>query len=342
MGLLRVKGTIKLAQFWPEGRSDADTTKIIVKVEHDAFEFQPYPGAPFTPTEVFNDAIVVGKGRKPAIDKQGRITVRLQGIDAPELHYRPSSPGGMNLNDAEKSRFKEWNEEYRQYFGETASCELHSLLKKVGEAYIPCKTITAVDKPGDVFDVYGRFIGDILVSINGKELNINQWLVKEGWAFPTFYNTMSGEEINAFLNAAKEGRKNKKRNRIWQNLQTKIGKLDEKLTYRAGKDVTPDPAGDRGPLIMPKLFRRLCTWTVYKKSGIVNLSFRNYLAKNPDRCFLTEEFLEKGVHASTPYVLHEPKFLKSNNQFTKGPQDFVFFEKYSKLIGPDKKEITDW
>ena len=31
VGLLEVEGTIKVSQFWPEGRSDADTTKVVVK-----------------------------------------------------------------------------------------------------------------------------------------------------------------------------------------------------------------------------------------------------------------------------------------------------------------------
>ena len=36
VGLLEVVGTIDVGQFWPEGRSDADTTKVVVNVAPEA------------------------------------------------------------------------------------------------------------------------------------------------------------------------------------------------------------------------------------------------------------------------------------------------------------------
>src|SRR5215471_12086051 len=42
------------------------------------------------PTHVFDHAVVKGQTSKPAI-KNGHITIRLQGIDATELHYQPSA-----------------------------------------------------------------------------------------------------------------------------------------------------------------------------------------------------------------------------------------------------------
>lgn len=38
VGLLEVEGTIEVGQFWPEGRSDADTTKVVVSMAPDASE----------------------------------------------------------------------------------------------------------------------------------------------------------------------------------------------------------------------------------------------------------------------------------------------------------------
>lgn len=77
MGLLQVTGKIDLNQFWPNGESDADTTKVIVETEKDAFKFQPSLGQPFTVTEVFEDAKVIGSSTKQAIDKKGRIRADL-------------------------------------------------------------------------------------------------------------------------------------------------------------------------------------------------------------------------------------------------------------------------
>ena len=36
-GLLEVSGTIDLSQFWPQGSSDADTTKVLVTIGDNAF-----------------------------------------------------------------------------------------------------------------------------------------------------------------------------------------------------------------------------------------------------------------------------------------------------------------
>lgn len=43
-GLLEVRGTIDLAQFWPTGESDADTTKVLLSVGPDAFRLAPGAG----------------------------------------------------------------------------------------------------------------------------------------------------------------------------------------------------------------------------------------------------------------------------------------------------------
>src|SRR5262249_27169011 len=120
-GLLEVSGTIDLNQFWPVGESDADTTKIIVQAE--AFRFRPHPGSALQVTHAFDDAMVRGSaGSKPAVDTKGRVTIRLQGIDAPELHYRPRFP--TKLTGAKSAAFKSVNGNFRQPYGETATVHL--------------------------------------------------------------------------------------------------------------------------------------------------------------------------------------------------------------------------
>jgi hypothetical protein len=139
VGRLEVNGTIDLSQFWPVGSSDADTTKIIVSTAPGAFRFLAHPGAAFQVTRAFDNAIVRGRVRKPAIDNQGRITVRLQGIDAPELHYRPSAALRRRDRTSEQQRiYLELNEEYRQYLAETATVALRRInpaTRKVGQDF---------------------------------------------------------------------------------------------------------------------------------------------------------------------------------------------------------------
>src|SRR5215471_10269770 len=146
-GLLEVTGTVDLAQFWPNGESDADTVKVTLKGTN-AFRFQVHPGAPLKVTHAFDGATVHGKGQKPAIDNKNRITIRLQGIDAPELHYRPVAPtiNKVKPTPTQRAAFNQANGNFRQHLGETATIELQKFLSKAGSGVIACIVRTAVDE----------------------------------------------------------------------------------------------------------------------------------------------------------------------------------------------------
>jgi hypothetical protein len=62
MGILRIHGTIELKQFWPNGSSDADTTKIQVVVGKNSFEYKDDNKKDFSTTYAFEDAISKGQG----------------------------------------------------------------------------------------------------------------------------------------------------------------------------------------------------------------------------------------------------------------------------------------
>src|SRR5262245_57677079 len=109
-GLLIVNGTIPLNQFWPSGESDGDTVKVKLSGQ-DAFQFSPTGDrAELRTTHVFEHATVKGSAKKSPIDKQNRVTIRLQGIDATELHYQPAPiPKGTSVTPEVKAAFKALN-----------------------------------------------------------------------------------------------------------------------------------------------------------------------------------------------------------------------------------------
>lgn len=232
MGLLRVKDTIDIRQFWPSGTSDADTVKVKVNATAGTFAYRSDSSSSFKKTRVFDKSVVFSpQGRKPPIDKKGYITVRLQGIDAPELHYRPANLTKSNhVTDDKRAAYKNLNHEYRQHFGETATVKLRELLSTVKKQLVPCEVITRVEQPTDVFDVYARFIGDIIVSIKGKPVNINHWLVANGWALPAFYVSMTPEEINTLLQIYQKAKKGK--TRTVGNYQSRVNAFDASLVMR--------------------------------------------------------------------------------------------------------------
>lgn len=329
-GILRIRGTIDLAQFWPDGDSDADTSKVKVTVGSDSFAFAA-DGKTFKKTKAFVGAFVRGASSKEVIDKQSRITVRLQGIDAPELHYRAGplkkSPG---VTDAKRKKFNEENRTpRRQYWAETATVALSKKLAGFG-ATVKCEVVSFIDKPFEVIDTYGRFVADIRVG-KGFKTDINLWLAEEGWAYPTFYSSMKEEEIGSYLKILAKAQK---KGRIWKDYSHDAGKFDSKLVFRPKGPV--QASKDKGKVLMPKIFRRQLAYRMQKKAGVFTGSFTEYLKANPDDCFATADFLKKGVHSAERRKLSD--FMKGN-KFTVKPHEIVFREKFSTLVNKNGKKV---
>ncbi|HEX2584475.1 MAG TPA: thermonuclease family protein [Steroidobacteraceae bacterium] len=332
MGIIRIRGTIDLAQFWPDGQSDADTTKILLSVGNDAFQFAP-DGKHFTATHVFNNAVVHGASRKAVINKN-KVTIRLQGIDAPELHYRAGPlPRKNSITDAMRKKFNQVNSaERRQHWGETATVALATHLKHVAvNGVVECEAVSKVDQPSDLLDTYGRIVADICI---GQQFDhdINEWLATEGWVFPTFYTSMTKEEITTFLDAAKHG---KAKDRVWSKLRGDASKFDAALQFRRPGALI-DEKKDKGPLIMPKLFRRQVAWQMHRKTGLFKGNLEKFLQANPDECMLLNDFLDNGVHSAKTRYLHE---FVDGNRFTKKPHELVFKEKPSTVVDANGKPI---
>jgi len=331
-GLLEVSGTIDLSQFWPEGESDADTVKVLLSGPA-AFRFRDQPGASFKVTQAFEGAIVRGRVREAPIDNKNRITVRLQGVDAPELHFRPVAPtiNGEKPTAAQKAKFKVPNGNFRQHFGETSTTALHDFLSEAGAGAIPCVVRTAVDEPSDVFDTFGRFIGDIFIQTGGEEQDVNHWLAANGWAFPTFYSSMSSQEINDIIALTEKARKAKAG--IWKRASSDLTSFDRTLLFRSHGQ--PDPLHDPGLVILSKLFRRRSTFGVATAAKLISGSLKNYLKSHPDHCFHTDEFLVEGPTAATPHTLDE--FVSTTNIFSPAPKDLVFKEDPAQVLGKNGK-----
>lgn len=270
MGMLRVNGSIRVDQVWPGGpkdKADADTLDVKVDIDPDrAFQYQESGAAGFRATAVFDGAeVVIPNQKNSPVVKEGLVRVRLQGIDAPELHMGVRDlRSDESLDEDRRKQFAAYHwKGFRQNWSQSSAHALRVYLKSFGKDELPCQVISVVDKPNEVFDVYGRMIGDILVPVAGQMQSINQWLVREGWAYPSFYNSMSEGEIDAILVAWAQG---KGRN-AGSSLATRIGALDFKMRYEDGFSGFQSKS-DTGVVLYPKLFRRLVNWTVCKRFGL--------------------------------------------------------------------------
>lgn len=334
-GLLRIRGLIDLTQFWPGGSADADTSKVKVTVGKESFAFAA-DGKKFKATRVLDNAIVIGASKKPVIDTQSRVTVRLQGIDAPELHYKaaPLRKTRPEVTPAKREAYNAENKtERRQHWGETATVAMAQKLSTFGVGEIRCEVYSFVDHPFELMDTYGRAVGNIRV---GKKfgLDINTWLTEKGWVFPTFYSSMSEEEIQTLLDAAVKGRK---QGRVWSALTNDTSKWKPKLVYRKGGPI--DAVNDQGALLMPKLFRRQVAHKMEVHAKVFSGSYAEFLTARPDECYLTREFLDMGAHTAPTHRLAD--FMKGK-RFMKEPQDVVFREKFSTVVDAAGKRLEDF
>lgn len=329
MGLLIITGVLRAKQLWPEGRSDADTANVSLTTTQP-FVFINNAGHR-APTHVFDNAESVGKfGATPVIrTTQGggrKVTVRLQGIDAPELHFQPpvkKGEGGAT-------------HPFRQSMGETCADALHGFVAAFGQAEIPCEVLTQVNKPSDVCDVFGRVVGNIVLIMGGARIDVNHWLVREGWALPGFYNSMTKPEILALLadhDAAKaDGRGLFSKKKI---VTTKLAPFDPLRRERKGPS-SFKPFSDKGAVNFPKFFRRQADRHVRAVLGDdVQPNLRAFIAKKQDDLALRlEDFLK--LKPPTTGNAAKAKFRQlatflGKNRFPIGPE-LVYFENDSKLV----------
>jgi endonuclease YncB( thermonuclease family) len=340
-GMVEVHGPLNFDQFYYQNAdSDADTVKIEVKA--GSVRFRPNEGAPWQENlRVFDDAYV--NDTKVVRKKNRTITVRLQGIDAPELHYEAQRRG---LKLSQQQRRLWMNHRFRQNWGAKAVYELEKFLKSyvksgvIQHAYV----FSRVDSPNDVFDIYGRFVGDIVISRDDSwtdSTNINQWLIGQGWAFPAFYNSMTLQEIETLDNLGKEVKTKSKG--IWAGLSDTLVPFDPKLRTPRGKN-TPriDHITDRGGLNMPKIFRRQVDYEVRKKAKVTSpRSLSTYIkTKKKDTCYVSDEFFDKGTKAK---VRHLSEFIGTDGNIKFEPNELIFKEDASAVLKDSRgKKITKW
>jgi endonuclease YncB( thermonuclease family) len=351
-GLLRVSGTIDLSQFWPNGKSDADTATVVADV--DGFEFSA-DGSPqgLRRTRVFEGAQIAGKN---VIKTDRKVTIRIQGIDAPELHCPPGvrKPPGF----PKKKPLKGNGGFFRQLQGETATAGLAGeVFVKDQPKVIPCEVTTRINLPNDAFDMFGRLIGDISFRNGGKIVSIAHLAAQHGWALPAYYNSMNPDEIVALHILFEQART--KRRGIWPRFDKIVSQFNL-LRFRDGGAFTKkEKQADRGPFVVPKIFRRQLRYSVLQQNKLAPKTFNDYLAGKPlkgqTKMGTKDAWTTRAAILANPTMKKPTKaprdslagLMGGGNVFPKGvginqPGDVVFFEQPSTLKKKNGTRITKW
>jgi endonuclease YncB( thermonuclease family) len=361
-GLLRVSGTIDLSQFWPNGDSDVDTATV--DVDADGFQFSEDASPQgFRRTHVFEDAFI---GQKPVIGNGRKVTVRIQGIDAPELHCPPGAqhPKAPKANGAAAKTKKKVpplkgnGGKFRQFQGETSTADLAAA---VGKANVACTITTRVNHPNDVFDSHGRLIGDISFRLKDKVVSISHLAAEHGWALPAYYNSMNPSEINALQDLFEDARK--KNRGIWPEFEKKIGQLKRLEFRKGGKFGAAEKKADKKDFVVPKMYRRQLKFDVMQLNNLGPATLRDFLAGKPSKgqtkgskdAWTTRAAILKNPTMKKPTKAPNDSLagaLSAQNTFPTAvgvaqPGDIVFFEEGSSLRKKKKKEdkgtpIKEW
>jgi endonuclease YncB( thermonuclease family) len=336
-GLLTVVGSLDISQFWPatKGNASSDADTVHLKVNpNSSFVFAPSPGATPKPTTKYIGAYVFDHGKKNVITSKSEIKIRLQGIDAPELHY----PVITTWHPSKKGKY---GNDFRQPFGAGAANALHQYLQGSvgpgGSTVIYATFVTHVDHPGDAIDSHGRFVGDIIVGTStGK--SINTWLVENGWAYPLLYDSMTATEVQTIVNAWKTGR----------TIAARAGKAFEKALqpFDPLKNVNNATLPDGGKVNFPKIFRRQATFWAEVAGPLTPQEFVKLLNKGlsgkPDTAYPLDYFLSHIDKLDPKKRVTLVSKIGPQGQALFKPEDLVFREDPSTLLDASGKKVTSW
>jgi endonuclease YncB( thermonuclease family) len=324
---LRIEGHVEVDQFWPSGDSDADTTKILITVGAGSFHVKLPGAAAYVATNAFEKAYMRGDKQPDGTFKQDKlinsknqITVRLQRVDAPELHISPGPIMGKSLSGT--GLFKK----YRQHQSETGTSALRKFLSGMAgsDGKVPCVFDTNLDAskgPGEAVDKYGRFVGDILVGSGAQQVNLNLWLLEQGWCIVALYESMLAQEIGETLKAWRKG-KGKGSRKMYR---TKFEPF-ENLEYR--KPGSPVESEGTAKFIHPKYFRRYVTWFAHSSAGNIDGDFADFMDSKAEVVYALDEFVAAlGVGDDSPgsrYALYDREF--DGDRVGWEPEQFIFLE----------------
>ncbi len=291
-GMLEAPCLLHPEVLWPAGSCDADTLRV----------------------ELAGPLRFRAPGRAARRWRGGAgeaVVLRLEDVDAPELHAPALVAGGGRRR--------------RQHGGERAVLELGRLLALAGGP-VRGRVSSRLDDPGEAMDCYGRLVGYLRVWIGRRPVDVNRWLLGRGLALPCFYAASEPAAVARALALAGEARA--ARRGVWRWLEGDVRRF-RGLLARA----EPEGSSDAGPLAWPKLFRRQCA--LLAKGGELARARPRYdwralleaLARSEERAVEREAWLRELRGGERARRLGWPEIVDGRGELTIAPGDVVWEEK---------------
>ncbi|MES0041881.1 hypothetical protein [Mesorhizobium sp. M0091] len=315
MGIVDIQGKVDVFQYWPHGSSDVDTLKFIpdlASAQYVGDGASTNVGAFFERGGTFQpDDNNPGEEKfKSILRKAGGVSlsVRLQGIDAPETHYSPNYREGMFDGDYAKwiAKHIARQKSYRQPYGKLCTdlfanglrtqLGIGSFNSATPEVLVDAKVRILADGIDGAVDVFGRVLGYVTLIGNGLEIVLNDHALTQGFAFCSFYGSMAIDEMKRLSDLfATHGEGGAQKSQLRSNVSGQLRDFEYELwTTKSMRDTDRDDNGAdsfRSKCFDPKLFRRCIDWVGRKEALGESTALLDYMRSNDEDIVLLSDFV---------------------------------------------------
>lgn len=348
MGLVEIDGKVDVFQYWPNGGSDVDTLKFVPDFPSARYHgdggsadvaafFQK--GGMFLP-----DDDKPGQEKFRSIVRKGgglSLSIRLQGIDAPELHYAPNFREGMFDGDFSRwiARHLSRQKSYRQPYGKLCAdffgkgvrrqLGLETIDEDAPERLVDAKLTIHADGINQAVDVFGRVVGYVALRTAHGEVLLNDYALSEGFAFCSFYGSMRIDEMNR-LSAlfAAHGTGGTPKSQLRGNFSRQLRDFEPDLwTTKSMRDTDRDDNGAdafRSKCFDPKLFRRCVDWVGRREALGETVPLLDYMRSNNENVATLEDFIDAGGDWLAARKIAMGSLVEETGAFSRLPGEVVF------------------
>jgi hypothetical protein len=348
MGFVDIQGKVDVFQYWPNGASDVDTVRFIpdlMSATYVADGASAKVGAFFEKGGTFQpDDNKPGEEKFRGILRRSggtSLSVRLQGIDAPETHYAPNFREGMFDGDYAKWIAKHISRQksYRQPYGKLCTDLFATGVRsKLGvatasgtnpEVPVEAKLKILADGINDAVDVFGRVVGYVTLVGNGQEVVLNDHALSQGLAFCSFYGSMSIAEIKRLSELfAAHGAGSARKSQLRSNVSHQLRDFEPELwTTKSMPDKDRDDNGAdsfRAKCFDPKLFRRCVDWVGRREALGEPTAVLDYMRSNEEEIALLSDFFAANGDWSTSRKFAMGTLIGRDGTFMYKPGEVVF------------------
>ena len=367
MGFVEIPGKVDVFQYWPDGSSDVDTLKFIpdlasAKYFSDAastnvaafFEkggtFQPDDNSP-------------GEVKFKSILRKGggvSLSIRLQGIDAPETHYSPNYREGMFDGD-----YAQWvakhvarQTSYRQPYGKLCTDLFGKGLRtQLGispapaggaapEVLVDAKVKILADSINGAVDVFGRVIGYVTLMGNGQQIVLNDYALSQGFAFCSFYGSMAIDEMKRLADLfAAHGAGGAQKSQLRNNVSLQLRDFEPELwTTKSMRDTDRDDNGVdtfRSKCFDPKLFRRCIDWVGRKEALGDATMLLDYMRSNDEEIVLMSDFIAANGDWKKSRKFEMGSLIAKDGAFRYRAGEVVFEARPVQIVDEQRQVLPD-